>query len=272
MADLSPDLFRQTLLPALREAASLARSLEGRVPNLPKQDEATAVKQALTEGDTAAQEVVLKRLLSAFPDVRLEAEEDTPHVSSFPTTGDATVVIDPIDGTLHSYLEGSGPYSVIVGLVQEGVYRASLVGLPREGLFFDAAEGCGARMSRVGSSPRRARVDPVGSRVLVSHGTPDAVVQRLREQGFEPVPSSGGAVSVAPLISGVRAGLRFVPSGNGISIRGRVGALISREAGAWVRGRGGAPFPEDMQSDAPALLVAATEADLALLDEALDAA
>ena len=65
--------------------------------------------------------------------------------------------------------------------------------------------------------------------------------------------------------------MRFVPAGRGISIRGRVGALISSEAGAWVRGRDGAPFAEDMQSDAPALLVAATEADLALLDEALAA-
>jgi fructose-1,6-bisphosphatase/inositol monophosphatase family enzyme len=270
-SDLSPDRFRLRLLGSLREAAALARSLEGHVPNRPKRDEVTAVKQALTEGDTAAQEVLLERLLEEFPGVRLEAEEDTPHVSRFPTASDAVVVIDPIDGTLHSYLEGTGPYSVIMGLAIRGVYRAALVGLPREGLFFDAAAGCGARMSRAGGPPRRARVDATGNRVLVSHGTPDAVSARLREQGFDPVPASGGAVSVAPLIAGVRAGLRFVPSGSGISIRGRVGALISREAGAWVRGRGGAPFPDDMQSTAPALLVAAAEADLALLDEALDA-
>jgi fructose-1,6-bisphosphatase/inositol monophosphatase family enzyme len=269
---LSPDRFRLLLLDSLREAASLARSLEGQVHNRPKRDEATEVKQALTEGDTAAQEVLLERLLEEFPEVRLEAEEDTPHVLRFPTTSDAAVVIDPIDGTLHSYLEGSGPYSVIMGLAIRGVYRAALVALPREGLFFDAAAGCGARMSRAGGQPRGARVDATGNRVLVSHGTPDSVSSRLREQGFDPVPSSGGAVSVAPLIAGVRAGLRFVPNGSGISIRGRVGALISREAGAFVRGRAGAPFPEDMHSAAPVLLLAAAEADLALLDEALDAA
>ncbi len=270
--DPQPDRFRELLLPALREAATLARSLEGRVLNCPKSDEATAVKQALTEGDTAAQEVLLERLFEEFPEVRLEAEEDTPGVARFPASGDAAVVIDPIDGTLHSYLEGSGPYSVIVGLALRGVYRAALVALPREGLFFDAAAGCGARMSRAGGPPRPARVDASGSRMLVAHGTPDAVVACLCEQGFDPVPASGGAVSVAPLIPGVRAGLRFVPAGRGISIRGRVGALISSEAGAWVRGLRGAPFAEDMESDAPALLVAATEGDLALLDEALAAA
>lgn len=272
MPDYAPGDFTRALFPAVRQAASLARSLEGRVPNQPKTAEATAVKQALTQGDTAAQEVLLTRLLERFPEVRLEAEEDTPHVSRFPMDSNATVVIDPIDGTLHSYLEGTGPYSIIVGLALGGVYRAALVGLPREGLFFDAETGCGARMARAQGSPRTARVDASGSRVLVSHGTPEAVVQGLRERGLDPVPASGGAVSVAPLISGVRAGLRFVPSGAGISIRGRVGALISREAGAWVRGRGGAPFPDDMESDAPVLLVTASESDLALLDDALDAA
>ena len=193
-------------------------------------------------------------------------------MSRFPTEGDAAVIIDPIDGTLHSYLEGSGPYSVIVGLALQGIYRAAVVGLPREGLFFAASVNGGARMARAGGPVRSARVDAAGARVLVAHGTPAPVVECLREQGFDPVPSSGGAVSVAPLIPGVRAGLRFVPSGAGISIRGRVGALISREAGAFVRGRHGASFPEDMESQAPALLVAATESDLALLDQALDAA
>ena len=271
MPDRAPGDFTRALLPALRKAAALARSLEGRVPNQPKTSEATAVKQALTEGDTAAQEVLLARLLEEFPEVCLEAEEDTAHVSRFPATADATVVIDPIDGTLHSYLEGTGPYSIIVGLVQGGVYRAALVGLPREGLFFHAEIGCGAQMARATGASRVARVDASGSRVLVSHGTPEAVVERLREAGLDPVPASGGAVSVAPLIAGVRAGLRFVPKGSGISIRGRVGALISREAGAWVRGRRGASFPDDMKSDAPALLVAASEGDIALLDDALDA-
>jgi fructose-1,6-bisphosphatase/inositol monophosphatase family enzyme len=272
MPDDAPGDFTRALLPALREAAALARSLEGRVSNQPKTAEETAVKQALTEGDTAAQEVLLVRLLEAFPEVRLEAEEDTAHVRRFPETSDATVVIDPIDGTLHSYLEGTGPYSIIVGLALHGVYRAALVGLPREGLFFCAETGCGARMARAHAATRPVRLDASGSRVLVSHGTPTKVVDRLRERGLDPVPASGGAVSVAPLIAGVRAGLRFVPSGTGISIRGRVGALISREAGAWVRGRGGAPFPDDMHSEAPALLVAASESDIAVLDDALDAA
>ena len=48
--------------------------------------------------------------------MRLEAEEDTPSVSRFSESGDALVVIDPIDGTLRFDLEAKGPYAVMIGL------------------------------------------------------------------------------------------------------------------------------------------------------------
>jgi len=117
MQDTSfPSEFVETLAPALRQAASIARSLEGRVSNRPKADEATAVKAALTLADTASQEALLVPLLERFPDVKLEAEEDTPTVSRFSQTRDALVVIDPIDGTLRFYLEAKGPYAVMIGV------------------------------------------------------------------------------------------------------------------------------------------------------------
>jgi len=41
-------------------------------------------------------------------------EEKIRHlIERFPERADARVIIDPIDGTLHSYLEGLGPYAVI---------------------------------------------------------------------------------------------------------------------------------------------------------------
>jgi len=45
--------------------------------------------------------------------------------------------------------------------------------------------------------------------------------------------------------------------------------LIAREAGMCVRGAKGAPFPEDLTTFAPALLIANDEADMAALDSAL---
>ena len=268
-----PDLqaFARLLAPAVRQAAAIARALEGRVANQPKPGEMTAVKQALTVADTAAQEALLVPLLESFPDVCVEAEEDTETVGRFPTTGDSLVVIDPVDGTLHSYLGKQGPYAVILGLAVRNRIELGMVALPREGLFFEAIRRRGARAARAGGDLRQARIQADGDRVLYSHGMPNDVVDALRDEGFDPRPACGGAVAVAPLITGVRAGVRYAAGANGISVRGRIGVLIAREAGASVRAARGADFPGDLTTPAPVLAVAAVNDDLERLDRALAA-
>ena len=79
-----PEAFVEALAPALREAASIARSMEGRVANRPKRGETSAVKAALTVADTASQEAILVPLLARFPQVCIAAEEDTPTARRFP--------------------------------------------------------------------------------------------------------------------------------------------------------------------------------------------
>jgi fructose-1,6-bisphosphatase/inositol monophosphatase family enzyme len=255
---ISPGEFVEVLFPALRQAAAIARALEGRVSNRPKAGERRPAKAALTLADTAAQEALLVPLFERFPEVSLDAEEDTPTAARFPRAAPARVVVDPIDGTLHSFLLREGPYAVLVGLALHGRYEAALVALPREELFFEALRGAGARVAHGGADRRPARAARAardGARVLVSHGLPDAVRARLVERDLEPVPASGGAIAVAPLLPGVRAGLRLAPMGS-ISVRGRVGALIGREAGARVCRQDGAPFPDTLDAPAEALLVA----------------
>jgi fructose-1,6-bisphosphatase/inositol monophosphatase family enzyme len=271
-SEISPRPFVELLLPAVRHAAVIARALEGRVPNRPKQREATPAKAALTDADSAAQEAILVPLLEHFPGVGLRAEENTPSVEEFPKAEKSFVVVDPIDSTLRSYLECAGPYSVMVGLCVEECFDAALVALPREGLLFDGVRGGGARMTRPKGKPRPIRADAVGTRVLVSHETPPAVQDRLRERGFEVVFGSGGAISVAPLIPGVRAGLRLPSPSRGISIRGRVGLLISSEAGALMESERGERFPSRIDEPAQALLLAVTEQDMDHLRYALAAA
>lgn len=266
----APERFVEVLGPAVRQAAAIARALEGRVRNRPKASEPTLVKQALTLADTASQEAVLVPLLEHFPDVALAAEEDTPSVASFPAESRARVVVDPIDGTLHSYLEERGPYACMVGLAIDGVYEAALVGLPREGLFFDGVRGGGARRFRPRSGkPKAWRAEATGPRVIVSHELPEPILERLREAGFEVAFGCGGAISVAPLVPGVRAGLRVAKPGQGISIRGRIGVAISRAAGAVVWNGEGEPFPETVESPDAALIVAADAADARTLADAV---
>lgn len=257
------------LRPALRQAAAIARALEGRVANVPKSGEASAVKAALTIADTASQEALLVRLRERFPGVALDAEEDTPSVLGFPTDGDGLVVIDPIDGTLRAYLDGDGAYAILIGLAREGRFEAALVALPREGLFFDAVKGGGARVTRSGGVARPARARAGSRRVLVSHGMPEPVRQSLAAEGYEVTNASGGAVAVAPLVPGVCAGLRVATGPRGISRRGRVGLLVAREAGLLVREAEGAPFPEEIDTPAPVLCVTATAEDQAALARAL---
>jgi len=260
------------LLPAVRHAAVIAHDLEGRVANRPKRREASPAKAALTDADSAAQEAILVPLLEHFPSVGLRAEEDTPSVEEFAESEKRFVVVDPIDSTLRSYLEGAGPYSVMVGLCLEQRFEAALVALPREGLLFDGVRGGGARISRPGGEPRRLRTAGGGTRVIVSHETPLAVQDRLRERGFEVVCGSGGAISGAPLIPGARAGLRLPGSSGGISIRGRIGLLIASEAGAMMESERGERFPLRIDEPARALLLAATEEDMDHLRYALAAA
>lgn len=268
-----PGAFVETLAPALRQAASIARALEGRVANRPKAGEDTDVKAALTIADTAAQEAILVPLHEHFPEVGLAAEEDTPSVQGFPIRSDVRVVLDPIDGTLRFYLEGAGPYAVMVGLAVQDEYRAALVALPRDGIFLDAVRGGGARIGIGDASPGPASLSGSGRIVLVSHDLADPVLAGLRARGYDPRPASGGAISVAPLLPEVCAGLRWMRSDPGnVSIRGRIGALISSEAGALVACETGEPFPRDIESPQRAMLVARDETVLGHLREALASA
>lgn len=259
-ASPSPDEFVRTLSPALEQAAAIAAALQGRVPNVPKAGEATPVKAALTIADTAAQEALLVPLLARFRAARLEAEEETHSVELFTGTEPARrIVVDPIDGTLHFYLAGLGLYAVMAGFAVDGRYEAALVALPREGLRFDAVRGAGARRGSLGGDSARAGCTREGAKLLLSDGVPDAIEVRLRAEGFETERASGGAVALAPLVPGVRGGLRLSKYAT-ISARGRIGTLIAREAGACIETGSGEPFPDSLDTPATSLVVASDTA------------
>lgn len=266
--------FARAMMPAALRAAAIARSMEGRVRNVPKSAETGDVKQALTAADMAAQEAILASLIELYPEVSLAAEEDTPTVARFPSRAPALVIIDPIDGTLRSYLEARGPYAVIIGLAIDRDIRAGIVVLPREGPLFMGERGRGAEWIPPGGSIRPVIARADGDRVLVSHSMPERVLGALRAEGLEPVPACGGAIAVAPLIRGVRAGLRYAPGKRkrGISIRGRIGSVIAREAGAHVTGDGGRPFPTHLDERTRTLRISAEADDLRVLEKALAAA
>ena len=263
-----PQEFLAVMAPAVRQAASIARALEGRVQYRPKWGEESAAKAALTLADSAAQEAILVPLRERFGGVALRAEEDTPSVAGFPANAEECVVVDPIDGTLRFYLEGEGPYAVMVGLVRERRYEAALVALPREGLFFEAVRGGPARMARAGGVPREVRAEADGRRVLVSPNMPEKVLEFLRGEGLDPAPACGGAIAVSPLLPGVCGGLREAAGGKSLSWQGRIGLLISGCGGARAENVRGEPFPLEVDAHARILLVAAREEEAVVLRHA----
>jgi len=264
-----PSEFVNVLEPSLRRAATIARERDGSVVNTPKAHEATPVKRALTRADSECQEVLLETLWEHFPEVSLRAEEDTPLVARFPERADATVVIDPIDGTLRSYLEHRGPYAIIVGLAVENRYVAALIALPREQLAFDGVRGGGAHRIEPGGTRRPAELHDSERRVLVSHDLDPAAAESLQARGYELQRACGGAISVAPLVPGVCAGLRVATNDPpNVSIRGRAGLLIAREAGAMVLSEDGREFTQDTEKNARAVLVAGSREHLTALEEA----
>ncbi len=113
-----------------------------------------------------------------------------------------------------------------------------------------------ARGAASAAGPAEAATPSRDGRALyLSDSVPDAVAQRLVARGFAVQRACGGAVAVAPLVPGVRGGLRVAKLGP-ISTRGRIGLLVATEAGASVETGDGSPFPVSIDEAADTLIVA----------------
>lgn len=262
------DFTHAMTLPVWQSVAAV-RWLEGRVSNLGKPNQQTAAKAALTFGDCVSQEILLTALRAAFPSVVVEAEEDTPGVRAFEgNVSMYTACIDPIDGTLR-YLRGDGLYAVIVGLEREGRAEAAVVAIPQEGCVIRGVRGEGAEVAREGEPFRPVRLEPGGTRVLLSAGVDAGMAERLRARGFATSLAAGGAIGLAPLLDGTFGAVR-ISEPQGLSKRAWLASLPLLEAGGVVETLEG-PFPEKFEPGVPGMLVAATAGEIGQLRAALDA-
>ena len=117
----------------------------------------------VTEADLAIDRMLRAELGAARPDYGWLSEESEGAPGG--DRRDRVFIIDPIDGTLHFYLEDRGPYAVMLGLAERGEYEAGLVALPRERLFFCAVRGQGGLIARGASPPRRTCLAADGDRI-----------------------------------------------------------------------------------------------------------
>lgn len=250
----------------VREAAELiaggrASARDGMTVKSSPVDVVTAV-------DTAAEQLVVARLLGARPEDGVLGEEGADR----PGTSGVRWVIDPIDGTVN-FLYGLPAYAVSVAAEVDGEVRAGVVLNVATGELFTATAGGGAHLvSGDGAEPLRLTGSrPVSlEQSLVATGFGYRVEQR-REQGAV-------VARLLPLVRDIRrhgsAALELCAAAAGrvdayyeLDLKPwdhAAGALIAAEAGLVVAGLAGRPFADPL-----AVAVAPTVAPdlLALLEE-----
>jgi fructose-1,6-bisphosphatase/inositol monophosphatase family enzyme len=226
------DRFLRVLRLGVRQAGSVAAMLQGEIGLRSKPGARSPESAALTRVDLAAQEVILQLLREEFPDVAVDAEEDTDLARLFPRQerGRPVIVIDPVDGTLN-YARGSRDYAVMASLLQDGLQRAAVVHFPAWGRLFWARRNCGAWAEEPGRPPQRLRIGRLPDRVLVPPASYDRLEGPLRDAGLEAVLSRcSGVDATAPATGRGCGSVSLRP----LDRRRAVGLLITAEAGGYV--------------------------------------
>jgi len=109
----------------------------------------------VTEADRRGELLIRSMIEAAFPGDAVVGEE---HGNRAGTSG-WTWYIDPIDGT-RSFAHGVPLYSVLIGLLRDGVSMAGVIELPALGERVHATAGGGAWWEREGRARAAARVSP----------------------------------------------------------------------------------------------------------------
>lgn len=106
----------QKLEPVFIEAGKHALGRQKDIKHGLKHNSGTFEVDVVTEADKETQEIILRAMAETpLIDCHLIAEEDTPTVAKFKTTGNLFLTIDPIDGTA-LYVNGKKYWSVLIGL------------------------------------------------------------------------------------------------------------------------------------------------------------
>ncbi|WP_194838733.1 inositol monophosphatase family protein [Nocardia sp. XZ_19_369] len=139
----------QQVILALMQAGAVARGFEGKVANDGKVDD-TAMphdtpelrerRAAKTTVDVVVQDVLLIAAAAYWGSgLSLDAEEESSMRRLFRRSDSATLVIDPIDGTME-YLLGRDSYSICLGLASRGRFGPVYIYFPRRDQLYWTSE------------------------------------------------------------------------------------------------------------------------------------
>ena len=104
--------------------------------------ESKSDESPVTIADKECEKLIVSTLAEAFPEDGLLGEEGAVKES----TNRRKWIIDPIDGT-RDFIRGTGAWSVLIGLEEEGKVVAGFAYFPATGQLFSASKGGGAYQS-----------------------------------------------------------------------------------------------------------------------------
>ena len=138
------DALREIAVAVATEAAALAVEVRERVVDpAGGLDVKSSATDVVTEGDTACEQLVRRRLGELRPDDAVLGEEGGEDAGA--ATGGLRWVVDPIDGTVN-YTHGLPWFAVSIGVERDGVPVAGAVVEPVSGRTWSAAQGRGATL------------------------------------------------------------------------------------------------------------------------------
>ena len=182
----------------IRIASTLARQAGEVIMNIYKKDFSVSYKGAndpVTEADQQANTLIVKGLMTAFPDDRVVAEE-SPLPLEAQTTGRVWYV-DPLDGT-KEFISRNGEFSIMIGLTLNAKTQLGVVYRPTEDQLFAGITDQEAWMEHQGTRhPLRAtQAKSLTALTLVasrSHRSPklSPIKQTLNIQEEHPMGSVG---------------------------------------------------------------------------------
>lgn len=168
-------------------------------------------RSLVTRADLAAEALIRRGLIDAFPDDGLLSEESAGIIAS---SSGRTWVVDPLDGT-HAYVHGQPGYAVQIGLLDGGVPALGVVYEPLFGRVYQAIRGRGAWLSTPEDpTPRRLSVSARSLRAEMPLITSTSMKAEEREH--------------------LRSGLGLADAGGLRSVGCKVGALVRQLADVYV--------------------------------------
>ena len=207
---------------AVLEVGQLARENQGKVKNIGKiaekmpgdSEKQSRDRSTKTIIDEQVQEILLQAAIDVLDPqaISLDAEEDTPLVKLFSKKSHPTsLVLDPIDGTFE-YLGGKDSYSICVALVEKGNIKISIVYFPSRDDFYFLSSNSKSYLVNNAIKKGLKNVKLIkgtkakNKTIYKNNRTPESVVKKLKEKGYQVFDDTHKAIGVADVLVGIMNG------------------------------------------------------------------